>query len=126
MASLLLAAGVAWGDFDAGDRAYKAKEYTTALQEYREAAEKGHVKAQGKLASMYLYGVGTRTDYQQAYIWFDLAARQGDKYAARFRDAAAGAMTREQFEEADAMTDEYYERYVAPFAAPAEQTSPRP
>ena len=50
---------------------------------------------------MYLYGLGVQVDYTQAYIWFGLAAQTGDKYAERFQQAAAAAMSVEQIRNAE-------------------------
>lgn len=47
----------------------------------RPRAERGDVKAQEKLASMYYHGRGTPKDYGKAVRWYRKAARQGDAVA---------------------------------------------
>jgi|GEM_PF-3972497 len=48
---------------------------------YRQAAEKGHVKAQSALAMDYYYGVGVNKDYAEAAKWARLASDKGDATA---------------------------------------------
>lgn len=53
----------------AGDR--------TALTELRQQAEKGNLKAQNNLGSMYLQGRGVAQNYSEAMKWFRKAVEQG-------------------------------------------------
>ena len=89
--------GILMADFDAGIKAYQDGDKNTAFNEYRTAADKKDQRAYGKLAGMYFYGLGTKKDYQQAYIWFHMAYLTGNKEAERFRDAASATMTREEY-----------------------------
>ncbi len=88
-------------DLEAGIAAYAKGDYAKAYSQYKQAAEAGDADAFGKLAGLYLYGVGTEKNYQNAYIWFGLAEHSGDKYAERFKLAAASAMTLEQVKQAE-------------------------
>ncbi len=79
-----------------GDRA-------TAFTEFYALAEQKDELAYGKLASMYLYGLGTEKNYKKAYIWFHMAYLTGDKSAERFRNAATSMMNNDMH--AEAMAD---------------------
>ncbi len=84
-------------DYIAGEEANQRGDRQTAFQEFHAAAQKGDGRAYGKLGSMYLYGLGTKKDYQQAYIWFHMGYLTGDRESERFRDAASSTMTREEY-----------------------------
>ena len=51
-----------------------AQDFTTTL----ELANEGNAKAQSTLGAMYLYGVGTSKDEEEALNWFQLAAEKED------------------------------------------------
>ena len=84
-------------DFKAGIEANQAGDRQTAFIEFKAAAENKNNQAYGKLGSMYLYGLGTEKNYQQAYIWFHRAHLSGEKEGERFRDAASSMMAREEY-----------------------------
>ena len=84
-------------DFEAGIKANQAGDRHTAFIEFKAAAEDKNNQAYGKLGSMYLYGLGTEKNYQQAYIWFHMAYLSGEREGERYRDAASSMMTREQY-----------------------------
>ncbi len=97
----LLFTSPSWAGFEQSHEAYIKGEYTLAFNGYLEAANSGDSRAFGKVAALYLYGRGTEKDYTQAYIWFTIAKESKDKYATRFRDAAASMLTREQIQQAE-------------------------
>lgn len=84
-------------DYIAGDEANKKGDRETAFKEFLSAAQERDKRAYGKLGSMYLYGLGTEKDFQQAYIWFHLAYLTGERSGERFRDAASSMLTREEY-----------------------------
>ena len=88
-------------DFETGVEANRSGDRATAYKEFQTASMNGDNRAYGKLASMYLYGLGTEKNYQQAYIWFQMAYLTGEKEAERFRDAASSMLSREAFYEAE-------------------------
>ena len=87
-------------DYEAGEKANQEGDRATAFKEFAAAAEQKDTRAYGRLASFYLYGLGTEKNYHKAYIWFHAAYLIGDRNAARFRDAASSMMTREQYDQA--------------------------
>ena len=65
-------------------RAYsKAKQYQSAVEHYKKAAEAGYPVAQFNLGIMYYRGQGVRRDYVLAYMWFDVSAAQTASAVAR-------------------------------------------
>ncbi|HLW15528.1 MAG TPA: tetratricopeptide repeat protein [Flavobacteriaceae bacterium] len=57
---------------------YSINAYQEAIKYYKEAAEKGSMKAMKKLAYMYIMGEGGSRNYQEALKWFKQAANLGD------------------------------------------------
>ncbi len=88
---------IVMADFEDGIKANQAGDRKTAFIEFKASAENKNNQAYGKLGSMYLYGLGTEKNYQQAYIWFHMAHLSGEKEGERFRDAASSMMTREEY-----------------------------
>jgi localization factor PodJL len=64
----------------------QSADYTAALQWFTAAAERGLADSQYNLGVLYESGLGIERDLKQAYLWLSLAARNGDKEAARRRD----------------------------------------
>ena len=109
---LVLWVSLAQAGFEEGIAASRAGDGDKAFREFGAAAEAGDVRAFGKLGAMYLYGIGTETDFTQAYAWFELAAEAGDKFAGRFRDAAASNLTPSERQRAEKLAAELIARYV--------------
>lgn len=78
---LIVLAGPAWADYEAGLKAYNKGDYVTALKEWRPLAEQGHPSAQVHLGLMHAQGQGVARDYQKAVSWFRKAAEQNDMQA---------------------------------------------
>jgi len=100
-------------DFESGMQAQRDGQYDTAFTEFKKAADNGEERAFGKLASMYLYGLGTTKDYGNAYIWFGLARHTGDKYAGKFQKAASSALTMKQLATAEEELTKLKAKYPA-------------
>ncbi|MBA4356247.1 MAG: hypothetical protein C0405_00820 [Desulfovibrio sp.] len=81
----------AW--FDAGALAFGEGNHAEAAQWYRKAGEQGHVGAQKYLGLLCGLGRGVPKSFVQAYLWFALAAAQGDEKATQGRDLAASYMS---------------------------------
>ena len=67
--------------WDEAQDAYQKGDYATALREWRPLAERGDIKAQYNLGSMYNKGEGVPQDYKEAAKWYRLSAEQGDASA---------------------------------------------
>ena len=64
-------------DFDKGLAAFKRGDYSTALQEWRPLAARGHAAAQYRIGLMHAYGIQVEKDFKKARHWYEKAARQG-------------------------------------------------
>lgn len=67
-------------------------DYAMALQWFRRAASYGVRDSQFNLGVLYGRGLGAAQDLSQSWMWFSVAARQGDADAARKRDEVANRM----------------------------------
>ena len=65
---------------------------------------------------MYLNGQGVRTDFVQGFAWNSIAAGQGDAYAESIENQLVGMMTPQQLIEAKSLADEFWVKFVVPFA----------
>jgi hypothetical protein len=86
VAALLVFSGVALANtaqiaFDKGLAAYKKGDYSTALLEFRSAAEQGHLDAMYNLGFMYEKGRGTPQNFPEAVTWYRKAAEQGEPWS---------------------------------------------
>jgi TPR repeat protein/transglutaminase-like putative cysteine protease len=68
-------------DYNFGVKAFDGRNYELALTWFKPLAEKGHVRAQSYLGSMYEGGRGVAVDYPEAARWYRRAAEQGDPYS---------------------------------------------
>ena len=75
---LLCASFSAGADLDSAKRAYKEKDYASALKGFAPLAEKGDAEAQVNLGKMYLMGQGVLKDQGQAMKLFKASAAQGN------------------------------------------------
>ncbi len=80
--ALAALAAPAAADFPAAVEAYDQGDYETSFAESRPLAAQGDVEAQYMLGYLYSRGEGVRRDLVRAWLWFALAARQGDAFAA--------------------------------------------
>ncbi|MEP6960220.1 MAG: tetratricopeptide repeat protein [Nitrospirota bacterium] len=64
-----------------GVEAFQAKDYPTAMQEWRPLAEEGEGWAQFNVGLLYVRGLGLSKDFRQAASWFHKAAAQGNAAA---------------------------------------------
>ena len=60
---------------------------------------------------MYAQGFGVPEDIVLAYMWFNIAAAQGNESARNNKDFAEQQMTREQITEAQRLTREWIETH---------------
>ncbi len=63
-------------------------------------AKSGSVSAQKMLGSMYYLGDGVPKDLKKAYVWYKLAANQGDSGAQKFVDIITVLLSTDQMEDA--------------------------
>jgi len=66
-------------NFQKGVAAYDAGNYKIAVKWWRKAAEQGHAEAQFALGVRYALGEDVPKHEQKAYMWYLLAAANGDE-----------------------------------------------
>lgn len=95
----------------------QSRDYSQSAQWFKRSAKQGYRKAQYSIGVMYARGLGVHQDMIKAYAWLKIAAAQGSHKAHHCLRKLANRMPMEQLPQAHALSREYYERYVAPFAA---------
>ncbi len=89
--AVLYAIGQATGD---------APDYAQASLWFRQAADRGVRDSQFNLAILYAQGNGVPRDLVQSYVWFAIAARDGDSDAIEKRDQIAAALGADELDAA--------------------------
>ncbi|MFO1351579.1 MAG: tetratricopeptide repeat protein [Gammaproteobacteria bacterium] len=122
--ALLISTPVFAVDFESAMAAYDRQEYRTAFKSFGELAAGGDADAQFMLGRLYAAGNGVVQDYVQAHKWYNLAASQGHKQAARARDTVAKEMTAQQIADAQRLAREWQSGGAAPGASAASPSPP--
>ena len=97
-----LAAPVSAGFPDAIE-AYDQGDYENAFAEAMPVAKSGDPDAQYLLGHFYARGEGVQPSLVSAYLWYTLAAQQGDTFAASALDDLARRMSPKQVADAKAL-----------------------
>ena len=92
----MLWGSAAWADYEAGQAAWKARQYAEALTQWEAAAGTGDDRAMLALGRVFVKGLGVPQDYVLAHKWLNLAAGRGNEAAAAEREALAVKMTPQQ------------------------------
>jgi TPR repeat protein len=87
-----------------GYSAYTRGDFATAMRIMRPLADQGNVTAQTVVGLMHYFNY---KDYVSAYMWFSLAAAQGNAFAEMFLRDTADKMTPAQIAEAQRLTREW-------------------
>lgn len=107
MASPLLT----YADFQKGKSAYDNKDYSTALREFRKAAEQGDPRAQFGLGVIYHYGKGVIQDYIRAHMWFNISASNGSKDGRNAKVVLEKSMSTDAIVEAQNLAREWVQKH---------------
>jgi len=86
--------------------------FRAAFEWYTKLAEKGDVRCQSNIGSMYINGQGVLEDYKEAYAWLYIAKEQDYKSAEKKLDHLLKIMSKEDLVEAQELSKEYYKKYV--------------
>ena len=70
-----------WADYQAGEDAYLAEDYATAMQEWAPLAAQGNAQAQNMVGYMHRFGLGVPQDYELARKWYRRSADNGNAQA---------------------------------------------
>ncbi len=97
---------VSWGsivlaDYDTGFKAYLRGDFKAAYKQLEPEAQKGDSKAQFALGLLYQRGNGVKKDYVKAYMWYNLAATNGNERAIKNKTDLACKMSSEQIKKAE-------------------------
>jgi hypothetical protein len=84
-----------------GEAALARGDYPAAIEIFRPLAQGGNSRAQDRMAEMYANGFGVTRNYNQAYIWYSLAARGGSTTAPANRDRMARQLQPAEIQQAD-------------------------
>jgi TPR repeat protein len=93
------------GPWEDGSAAYNRGDYVPAIHLLRPLAQNGNARAQKVLARIYHHGDKTRNSVR-AWMWYEIAASQGDAEAAGERDVVARDMSPQQIDDARALAQE--------------------
>ena len=107
IAAAAFVAAPARGDFPAAIAAYDGGEYATAFEEAMAVAAQGDKDAQYMVGFLYSRGEGVALDRVRAYLWFSLAADQGDRFAMDALAGLARRMTTARIAEAEALARDW-------------------
>ena len=77
---ILLSPSVVSADYESGCKAFKIRDYKTALYEFKRSANKGNASAQFALGVLYMKDRGAPQDYKKALKWFSISAKQGNAF----------------------------------------------
>ena len=109
---LLVLALIAVGCADAGQSAFcESLSRESPLEDLRICAEQGDATAQNNLGVRYASGEGVPEDDVLAYMWYNLAAAQGNENAPGNKDILEREMAREQIAEAQRLSTEWIEEH---------------
>jgi hypothetical protein len=89
--------------FRLGAHAFRTKNYTFAIQMYQVSASWAYKPAEYNIAVMYARGQGVPVDLPHAMAWIALAAERNEKHYVDAREAVYAEMSKEQFEQANAI-----------------------
>jgi uncharacterized protein len=94
-------------------RVYVDTDFHEAIKWYTMAARQGHAESMSSLGHMYDHAEDfyETQDYVNAYHWFNLAIKLGDKPAVRNQERITKWMTPEQIEQANARTEAWIKKY---------------
>ena len=102
-ALLITTAGVSFADYNTGSEAFNSGNYARAYQEFSQSANAGTSLAQFMIGRLYAEGRGVTQDKVKAYMWFDLAASNGNNRAIEARDAIGADLNSSDIDRAQEM-----------------------
>jgi len=125
-AVVLLVAGGARADFEAGQHAWDAGRPMEAVEHWQAAADAGDGRAMLALGRLYVQGLGVIQNYVEAHKWFNLAASRGEMEALSERDTLAAQMTPQQVATAQELAASWLSGPDPAADAPAAAAAPAP
>jgi localization factor PodJL len=83
---------------------------------FRKGADRGVADSQYNLGILYARGIGVEHNFAEAYKWFSLAAKEGDKDAAKKRDDIAAHLDQQSLAAARSAIEQW-----TPLPQPADE-----
>ena len=99
-AFLVIGGAAAHADYSVGSAAFNAGNYNRAYEEFKQSADTGNSLAQFMMGRLYAEGRGVIEDKVAAYMWYDLAASNGNTRAIAARDAIAAQLSSSEIDRA--------------------------
>src|SRR5262249_33121114 len=97
--------------FMLGAHAFRNHDYAHAVGMYQVSASWAYKPAEYNLGVMYARGQGVAVDLPRAMAWMALAAERNEPHYVDAREAVYAELTKEQFEQANAMWREMKKTY---------------
>ncbi|MBV1909496.1 MAG: SEL1-like repeat protein [Kangiellaceae bacterium] len=94
-----------------GDKAIKLKNYEKAFKHLEIASKLGNKTAQYSLAILYMNGLGVEKDYNQAYLWLNVASEAKVSKWRKLRDKLKTAFSEEQKSALAPHVESYLNKY---------------
>ena len=94
-----------------GAEAYRKADFKFAIQMYEVAASWAYKPAEYNLGVIYARGQGTALDLPRAMAWMALAAERNDGHYVEARETVYASLSKEQFEQANAIWRELKKTY---------------
>jgi Sel1 repeat len=92
-------------------QAVRKRDYALAVQMYEVSASWAYKPAEYNLGVMYARGQGVAADLPRAMAWMALAAERNDKHYVDAREAVYASLSKEQFDQANAIWRELKKTY---------------
>lgn len=102
-AFLVIGGAAAHADYSVGSAAFNAGNYNRAYEEFKQSADSGNSLAQFMMGRLYAEGRGVVADKVAAYMWYDLAASNGNTRAIAARDSIAAQLQSNDIDRAQDM-----------------------
>jgi peptidoglycan hydrolase-like protein with peptidoglycan-binding domain len=106
-AFLVIGGAAAQADYSVGSAAFNAGNYNRAYEEFKQSADGGNSLAQFMMGRLYAEGRGVVTDKVAAYMWYDLAASNGNTRAIAARDAIGAQLQSSDIDRAQDMAADW-------------------
>ncbi len=93
------------------DAAYAAQDFRTAMQAYRQLAQKGDFFSQYRMSWMNLQGEGVARSYPEAFAWAVLAAESQDQQLQDYFNEVKGLVPEDERDDAQKLAEKYLQRW---------------
>ncbi|WP_419905412.1 ankyrin repeat domain-containing protein [Kiloniella sp.] len=110
----MLNSSVSYADFDEGQKAFEAEDYSTAFRYWQMSADQGEARSQLNLARLYRDGMGTNKDKIAASLYYSLAADQNLKDAGQEQEILLKTFSEDEVKLTDKLVESWEPVDIAP------------